>query len=121
MSGAALGLIETLGLTPAAAALDEALDTADVTFVGSEKVIGAGKSISVTVQFVGDVGAVTAAVASAKAAAEKVGTVLSAHVIPRPHDEVEKLLEAFRNKKGKKTGTPVAEVKKQTPTEEEKK
>lgn len=102
MSGAALGLIETLGLASAAAALDAALDTADVTFVGSEKVIGAGKSISVTIQFVGDVGAVAAAVASGSEAAQKVGTVLSAHMIPRPHDEVEKLLEAFRSKKAKK-------------------
>lgn len=121
MSGAALGLIETLGLTSAAAALDEALDTADVTFVGSEKVIGAGKSISVTVQFVGDVGAVTAAVASGSAAAQKVGTVLSAHVIPRPHEEVEKLLQAFRSKKAKKASVPVVEETKQTITEEENK
>ncbi len=45
----ALGLIETIGLTAAAAALDEALDTAEVTFVGSEKIIGAGKCVSVTV------------------------------------------------------------------------
>ncbi len=121
MSGAALGLIETLGLTSAAAALDEALDTADVTFVGSEKVIGAGKTISVTIQFVGDVGAVTAAVASGRAAAEKVGKVLSAHVIPRPHEEVEKLLLAFRSKKAKKVETPVVAEKKQTPTEEDNK
>lgn len=118
MSGAALGLIETIGLTPAAAALDEALDTANVKFVGSEKVIGAGKSVSVTIQFVGDVGAVEAAVASGRAAAEKVGVVLSSHIIPRPHDEVEKMLEAFRNKKAKKT---VADVKKQTPNQEESK
>lgn len=116
MSRAALGLIETIGLAPAAAALDEALDTADVQFVGSEKVIGAGKCISVTIQFVGEVAAVEAAVASGKAAAEKVGKVLSAHVIARPHEEVEKLLEAFRSKKAKQS----VEVEEKTPNKEEK-
>ncbi len=116
MYGAALGLIETIGLAPAAAALDEALDTADVQFVGAEKVIGAGKCISVTVQIVGEVAAVEAAVASGRAAAEKVGRVLSAHVIPRPHEEVQKLLEEFRRKKAKPT-TAVKE-KKTNPQEE---
>lgn len=99
MSGSALGMIETVGLAPAAAALDEALDTADVRFVGSEKVIGAGKCISVTIHFVGEVAAVEAAVASGREAAEKVGIVLSAHVIPRPHEEVQKMLEVFNRKK----------------------
>lgn len=117
MYGAALGLIETIGLAPAAAALDEALDTADVQFVGSEKVIGAGKCISVTIQFVGEVAAVEAAVASGREAAEKVGRVLSAHVIPRPHEEVQKLLEEFRRKKAKPTA---AGKKKNTTNQEEK-
>lgn len=116
----ALGLIETIGLAPAAAALDEALDTADVQFVGSEKVIGAGKCVSVTVQIVGDVAAVEAAVASGKAAAEKVGTVLGAHVIPRPHDEVQKLLENFRHKKAPKTA-PQLEIKNESSQKEAKK
>jgi microcompartment protein CcmL/EutN len=118
MSRAALGLIETIGLAPAAAALDEALDTADVRFVGSEKVIGAGKCISVTIQFVGEVAAVEAAVASGREAAEKVGKVLSAHVIPRPHEEVEKMLEAFRASKAKKSAVKPA---KQAPNKEESK
>lgn len=102
MSGSALGMIETVGLAPAAAALDEALDTADIHYVGSEKVIGAGKSISVTIHFVGEVAAVEAAVASGREAAEKVGVVLSAHVIPRPHEEVKKMLEVFHSKKANK-------------------
>lgn len=118
MYGAALGLIETIGLAPAAAALDEALDTADIQFVGSEKVIGAGKCISVTIQFVGDVAAVEAAVASGKEAAQRVGTVLSAHVIPRPHEEVQKLLEQFRSKK--KVKEVVKEAKDKVPQKEEK-
>ena len=102
MSGTALGLIETVGLTPAAAALDEALDTADIQFVGSEKVIGAGKSISVTIKFVGEVAAVEAAVAAGREAAEKVGIVLSSHVIPRPHDEVARMIEVFKTQKANK-------------------
>lgn len=118
MYGAALGLIETIGLAPAAAALDEALDTADVQFVGSEKVIGAGKCVSVTIQIVGEVAAVEAAVASGREAAEKVGKVLSAHVIPRPHEEVQKMLEAFRSKKIDKT---VVQASEQTSNKEENK
>lgn len=95
----ALGLIETIGLTAAAAALDEALDTAEVTFVGSEKVIGVGKSVSVTIHITGDVAAVQAAVEAGKEAAERVGKVVSTRVIPSPHEDVEKLVERFRKKK----------------------
>ena len=65
----ALGLIEAIGLTAAAAALDAGLKAADVKCVGVEKIIGVDKMISVTVQLVGEVAAVTAAVsgfASAK-------------------------------------------------------
>jgi len=95
----ALGLIETIGLTAAAAALDEALDTAEVTFVGSEKIIGAGKCVSVTVHLAGDVAAVQAAVEAGREAAERVGTVLAAQVIPRPHEDVDKLVERFKKQK----------------------
>lgn len=93
--GAALGLIETVGLSAAAAALDAATDTADVKLAGFEKVIGAGKSVSVTINLVGEVASVQAAVEYGALAAEKVGTVLSAKVIPRPHEDVEKLIEMF--------------------------
>ncbi len=93
--GAALGLIETVGLSAAAAALDAATDTADVRLAGYEKVIGAGKSVSVTINLVGEVAAVQAAVEYGALAAEKVGTVLSARVIPRPHEDVDKLIEMF--------------------------
>lgn len=95
----ALGLIETVGLTAAAAALDEALDTAEVSFVGSEKIIGAGKCVSVTVHIAGEVAAVQAAVEAGKEAAERVGRVLAAQVLPRPHEDVEKLVERFKKQK----------------------
>jgi len=95
MKGAALGLIESIGLGSAITDLDGACKAADVTLVGYEKVIGAGKSISVTVQIVGEVAAVQAAVDAGVTAAERVGKVLSHRVIPRPHEEVDELIKRF--------------------------
>ncbi|MBF8983112.1 BMC domain-containing protein [Lutibacter sp. B2] len=94
---AALGLIETIGLGTAITALDAAAKTADIIFIGHEKVIGAGKSVSVTVQIAGEVAAVQAAVESGVLAAERVGRVISHRVIPRPHEEVDMLLAKFSN------------------------
>lgn len=91
----ALGLIEAIGLTTAATALDAALKAADVTCVAVEKVIGVEKMISVTVQIVGEVAAVTAAVEAGVMAGEKIGKISAHHVLPRPHEEVEKILEKF--------------------------
>lgn len=103
MKGEALGLIETIGLAPAAAALDAAVKTADVECVAVEKVIGVGKVVSVTVNLTGQVAAVTAAVESGVEAASAVGTVVSSHVLPRPHGDVEKLVGLFGGaKKAKK-------------------
>jgi len=98
-SGGALGLIESVGLTPAAAALDAALKAADVQCVGVEKVIGVDKIISVTVSIAGEVAAVQAAVDAGVMAASAVGKVVSSHVIPRPHSDVDKLIEMFRKNK----------------------
>ncbi len=88
----AAGFIEAIGLTAAAAAVDAACKTADVRFAGSRKVIGAGKAVSVTVVFLGEVAAVQAGVEAGKAAAEKVGRVLACRVLPRPHEEMEKMI-----------------------------
>ena len=85
--GNALGLIETKGLVGAIEAADAMTKSANVELVGYEK-IGSGL---VTVMVRGDVGAVKAAV-DAGAAAQRVGTVQSIHVIPRPHADTEKLL-----------------------------
>ncbi len=94
---AALGLIEAVGFTTAITALDAAAKAADITLVGYDKVIGAGKAITVTIHIAGEVAAVKASVEAGVIAASKVGTVLAHHVIPRPHDEVDKLIEAFKN------------------------
>ncbi|MBE5976437.1 BMC domain-containing protein [Lacrimispora xylanisolvens] len=79
MKDEALGLIEVIGLLAAIEAADTGLKSANVSLVGIENATGA----YFTVKFTGDVGAVKAAVTSARVNAEKVGTVVSAHVIPR--------------------------------------
>ena len=84
----ALGLIETKGFVGAVEAADAMTKSANVTLVGTEK-IGAG---FVTVLVRGDVGAVKAAVDAGAAAASRVGELVSQHVIPRPHGDVEKIL-----------------------------
>ena len=84
----ALGMIETRGLTASIEAADAMLKAADVELVGTEK-IGSGL---VTVMVRGDVGAVKAATDAGAAAAERVGELISVHVIPRPHEEVESIL-----------------------------
>ncbi|AYW78683.1 BMC domain protein [Propionibacterium acidifaciens F0233] len=87
--GEALGLIETKGYVGAVEAADAMAKAANVTLIGYQKV-GAGL---VTVMVRGDVGAVKAAVDAGHVAATNVGEeVLSRHVIPRPHTDVEKLL-----------------------------
>ena len=81
---AALGMIETNGFTANIEAADAMLKAADVTLVGQEQ-IGAGL---VTVFVQGDVGAVKSAVEAGQIAASRIGEVVSAHVIPRPHSSV---------------------------------
>lgn len=86
--GEALGMIETKGLVGAIEAADAMTKSANVELIGYEK-IGSGL---VTVMVRGDVGAVKASVDAGAVAAEKVGEIVSKHVIPRPHTDVEKLL-----------------------------
>lgn len=88
MSADALGMVETRGLVGAIEASDAMTKAADVVLVGKEY-IGAGY---VTVMVRGDVGAVKAATDAGAAAARRVGELVSVHVIPRPHAEVEKIL-----------------------------
>nr|WP_322150389.1 BMC domain-containing protein [Paratractidigestivibacter sp.] len=80
-----LGLIETYGLCAGIEAADAAVKSANVTLIGYELAMGDGMT---TIKISGDVGAVKAAVDSAKAAASKVGQVASAHVIPRPAENL---------------------------------
>jgi microcompartment protein CcmL/EutN len=88
MASEALGMVETRGLIGAVEAADAMVKTANVTLVGKEY-IGAGY---VTVLVRGDVGAVKAATDAGAAAARRVGELISVHVIPRPHADVERLL-----------------------------
>ena len=88
MAGEALGLIETRGLVGAINAADAMVKAAPVTLVGQEKVGGG----LVTVMVRGDVGAVQAATEAGAEAARTVGELVSVHVIPRPHTEVETIL-----------------------------
>ncbi|HCD09951.1 MAG TPA: propanediol utilization microcompartment protein PduA [Thermoanaerobacter sp.] len=88
MAGEASGMVETRGVGPAIEAADAMVKAANVKPVGYDK-IGSGL---VTVMVRGDVGATKAATDAGAAAARKVGEVVSVHVIPRPHADVEKIL-----------------------------
>ena len=88
MAGEALGLVETRGLVGSVEAADTMVKAANVQLVGYEK-IGGGY---VTVMVRGDVGAVKAATDAGAEAAARVGEVVSVHVIPRPHADVESVL-----------------------------
>jgi ethanolamine utilization protein EutM len=84
----ALGMVETRGLVGAIEAADAMVKAANVVLIGSEYVGGG----YVTVMVRGDVGAVKAATDSGAAAAKRVGELVSVHVIPRPHADVEMIL-----------------------------
>ena len=90
MSMEALGMVETKGFVGAVEAADAMVKAANVVLVGKEY-IGAGL---VTIFVRGDVGAVKAATDAGAAAARRVGELVSVHVIPRPHIEVERVLPA---------------------------
>lgn len=94
-----LGMIETKGLVGAIEAADAMVKSANVQLVGKEQVGGG----LVTVMVRGDVGAVKAATDAGAAAAEKVGELISVHVIARPHVEVDSILH-----KGRPSQTPNA-------------
>lgn len=92
MNTNALGMIETKGLVGAIEAADAMVKSANVQLVGKEQVGGG----LVTVMVRGDVGAVKAATDAGAAAAEKVGELISVHVIARPHTEVDAILPGGR-------------------------
>ena len=83
----AIGMVETRSLAAAIEAADSMVKAANVTLIGKVHVGGG----LVTVMVRGDVGAVTAAVESGKDRGAQVAEVVSANVIPRPHDEVDKI------------------------------
>ena len=92
MSMEALGMVETRGLVAAIEAADAMVKAAQVVLIGTEK-IGSGL---VTVMVRGDVGAVKAAVEAGAANASKLGELVATHVIPRPHQDVEKILPVLK-------------------------
>jgi len=88
MAEEAIGMIETKGLVAAIEATDAMLKAAKVTYTGMRKV-GSGY---VSMFVAGDVAACKAAVDAGAAAAGRIGQVISVHVIPRPHGDVDKIL-----------------------------
>lgn len=90
MKNDALGMIETRGLVASIEAADAMVKAANVVLIGKEHVGGG----LVTVMVRGDVGAVKAAADAGAAAADRVGELVSCHVIPRPHADVETILPA---------------------------
>ena len=92
MAQEALGMVETRGLVAAIEAADAMLKAANVVLVGTEK-IGSGL-VSVMVR--GDVGAVKSAVEAGSTCASRLGELIATHVIPRPHDDVEKILPSLK-------------------------
>ena len=102
----ALGMVETRGLVGAVEAADAMVKAANVVLIGSEYVGGG----YVTVLVRGDVGAVKAATDAGAAAAKRVGELVSVHVIPRPHSDVEMILP--KNTKGSIGGRSAASASK---------
>jgi ethanolamine utilization protein EutM len=84
----AIGLIETKGLVGMIEAADAMLKAANVHLIGKERIGGGFMTVIVE----GEVAAVKASVDAGAAAAKRVGEVISIHVIPRPHEEIEKIL-----------------------------
>ena len=90
----ALGMVETKGLVASIEAADAMVKAANVKLIG--KVHVGGGLVSVMVR--GDVGSVKAATDAGAAAAGRVGDLVSVHVIPRPHDDVEFILPTLEGK-----------------------
>ncbi len=100
----ALGLIETKGLVGAIEAADAMVKAADVKLVGKEKVTGA----LMLVKVIGEVAAVKSAVDAGSVAAQRVGELISVHVIPRPDDQIDPLIiERFKKEKKSSEKTAV--------------
>jgi ethanolamine utilization protein EutM len=90
----ALGMIETKGLVGSIEAADAMVKAANVHLIGKTHVGGG----LVTVMVRGDVGAVKAATDAGAAAAQRIGELVSVHVIPRPHTDVEFILPKLEEK-----------------------
>ena len=116
----ALGLVETRGLVASIEAADAMLKASKVTLIGKEKV----KAGLVTIAVVGDVAAVKSSVDAGAAAAQRVGELVSVHIIPKPDDQIADILPLEKEEKPKKPSPPkpkkVIEKKKEIAEEPEK-
>jgi len=97
----ALGMIETKGLVGAIEAADAMVKAAKVDLFGKEKATAG----LVTMYVWGEVGAVKAATDAGAAAARRVGELVSVHVIPRPHEQLKRILPAMQPPKTGPAGT----------------
>lgn len=104
---ASIGLIETFGVPTAIAAADAAVKSANVELLGYELTKGDGL---VTIKLAGNVDAVNAAVEAGSKAGEMVGRVFSKHVIPRPSNELDKMIS---QRIGKRLEKPIADSNKE--------
>jgi ethanolamine utilization protein EutM len=103
MSNDALGMIETRGFVGAVEAADAMVKTANVVLIGKEYLLNGYVAVLVR----GDVGSVKAATEAGSLAARRVGELISVHVIPRPFDETEKILQHWSGKSAiPSNGTP---------------
>ena len=89
MTSDALGMVETRGLIGSVEAADAMVKTANVVLIGKEYLLNGYVAVLVR----GDVGSVKAATEAGSMAAKRVGELVSVHVIPRPFDETNKLLQ----------------------------
>lgn len=121
MPGKALGMVETRGLVASIEAADAMVKAAKVTLIGRER----AKAGLITIMVVGETAAVTAAVDAGAAAAQRVGKLISTHVIPRPDDQLSFIIpggdseKAVRKEKPKPVRKTVT-VKKEKPVTEKK-
>ncbi|UCH64732.1 MAG: BMC domain-containing protein [Ignavibacterium sp.] len=98
----ALGLVETRGLVASIEAADAMLKASKVTLIGKEKV----KAGLVTIAVVGDVAAVKSSVDAGAAAAQRIGELVSVHIIPKPDDQIADILPLEKEDKPKKPAPP---------------
>lgn len=103
MSTGALGMLETYGLIAAIEGLDAAVKAANVTLCGFKYVTGGLVTFFVT----GDVGATKAAISAGQIAADRVGKVISAHVIPRPAESTTIIASPTERPAGRRRGTGI--------------
>lgn len=91
MADRALGMIETRGLVAAIEAADAMVKAASVKLLSKEKVQGG----LVTILIVGDTAAVKSAIDAGAAAAQRVGELVSTHIIPKPDDQIDYIVKGI--------------------------